>query len=92
MTYEEAIEILQEERDYAQFPQYVKEAIKIATSALKKQIPKKPINVEKYYYECFCCEHDLGISGDDTFVYKNYRPMYCSNCGQALDWSDNGIF
>lgn len=36
MTYEEAIEILQEERDYSQFPEYVKEAIKIAISAIEK--------------------------------------------------------
>lgn len=43
MTYEEAIEILNEERDYAQFPCYVTRAIEIATSAIKKQIPKKPI-------------------------------------------------
>lgn len=34
----------------------------------------------------------MNCSGDDIFVYKNYRPMYCLNCGQALDWSDNGIF
>lgn len=88
MTYEEAIEILQEERDYAQFPQYVKEAIKIATSAIKKQIPKKPINVEKHYYECPCCKQDLGVSDDDIFVYKNPIKKYCNNCGQALDWSD----
>ena len=40
MTNEEAIEILQEERDYAQFPKYVREAIKIATSTIKKQMPK----------------------------------------------------
>ena len=42
MTNKEAIEILQEERDYAQFPKYVREAIEIATSAIEKQIPKKP--------------------------------------------------
>ena len=88
MTYEEAIKILQVERDYAQFPQYVKEAIKIATYVLEKQIPKKPINVEKHYYECPCCKQDLGVSDDDIFVYENHTPMYCSNCGQALDWSD----
>ena len=88
MTYEEAIEILQEERDYAQFPQYVKEAIKIATSAIEKQIPKKPINVEKHYYECPCCKQDLGVSDDDIFVYENPIKKYCNNCGQALDWSD----
>lgn len=88
MTYEEAIEILQEERDYAQFSQYVKEAIKIATSAIEKQIPKKPINVEKHYYECPCCKQDLGVSDDDIFVYENPIKKYCNNCGQALDWSD----
>lgn len=86
MTYEEAIEILQEERDYAQFPQYVREAIKIAASSIKKQIPKKPINVEKHYYECPYCKDDLGVSADDIFVYEIPTPMYCSNCGQALDW------
>ena len=42
MTNEEAIEILQEERDYAQFPEYVREAIEIAALAIEKQIPKKP--------------------------------------------------
>ena len=70
----------------AQFPQYIREAIKIAASSIKKQIPKKPINIEKYLYECPCCKDDLGISADDIFVYKIPTPMYCSNCGQALDW------
>ena len=37
-------------------------------------------------------DFQMNCSGDDIFVYKNYRPMYCLNCGQALDWSDNGIF
>ena len=53
-----------------------KEKIKIA---LEKQIPKKII-VEKYDiggndYFCPCCSE----------VSKS---LYCSNCGQALDWSD----
>lgn len=64
------------------------EALEIAVIALEKQIPKKPINVEKHYYECPCCKQDLGVSDDDIFVYENHTPMYCSNCGQALDWSD----
>lgn len=82
MTNEEAIEILQEERDYAQFPQYVKKAIEIATAAIEKQIPKKPKvlkvhDISGYKYgECYCEEHIM----DDE--------KYCSNCGQALDWSD----
>lgn len=58
----------------------------LAINALEKQIPKKPINVEKHYYNCPCCKQDLGVSDDDIFVYENPTPMYCPKCGQALDW------
>ena len=64
-------------------------AFETAISVLEKQILKKPINVKKHYYKCPCCKQDLGISDDDIFVYENPTPMYCSNCGQALDWSDS---
>lgn len=60
----------------------------LAINALEKQIPKKPINVENHYYECPCCKRDLGISDDDIFVYDEPKPQYCSNCGQALDWTN----
>lgn len=63
-------------------------SLDIAISAIEKQIPKKPLNVEKHYYKCPCCKQDLGVSDDDIFVYENPTPMYCSKCGQALDWSD----
>lgn len=79
MTYEEAIEILQE-RNYCQFPAHVERAI-------EKQIPKEPKSVERYLFECPCCKDDLGVSEDDIFVYEIPTPMYCSKCGQALDWS-----
>ena len=58
------------------------EAIEIATTAIEKQIPKKPKvlkvhDISGYKYgECYCGEHIM----DDE--------KYCSNCGQALDWSD----
>lgn len=45
-------------------------SLDIAISAIKKQIPKKPIKVEKHYYKCPCCKQDLGISDDDIFVMK----------------------
>lgn len=93
MTKEEAIEILQEERDYAQFPQYVKKAIKIATSAIEKQIPKKPTGIYdenesekgKGLYEealiggCPVCQQEVQLG-----------MKYCMNCGQALDFNSNG--
>lgn len=61
-------------------------SLDIAISAIEKQISKKPLNVEKHYYECPCCKQDLGVSDDDIFVYENPTPMYCPKCGQALDW------
>ena len=45
-------------------------------SALKKQIPKKPINREgTTYFYCPVCE-------------GNRLSNYCADCGQALDWGD----
>ena len=85
MTNEEAIEILQEKRDYAQFPTYVKEAIKIATSAIEKQIPKKPKRDKEYPLGRVCpkCHDYLG-----NVQFITHHCNYCNNCGQALDWSD----
>lgn len=87
MTAQEAIEILKHEHDYAQLLSYVNEALKMAISALEKQIPKKPIN-EECYYICPCCRGDLGVSDDDIFIYELSMPKYCSNCGCALDWTE----
>ena len=64
-------------------------SLDIAISAIEKQIPKKPINVEKHYYECPCCKQDLGVSDDDIFVYEIPIKKYCNNCGQALDFNSN---
>lgn len=91
MTKEEAIEILQEERDYAQFPQYVKEAIKVATSAIEKQIPKHPKKKEETqystFYDCPCCGGYL-VSKIDGELCCGQEYKYCYHCGQALDWSN----
>ena len=91
MTYEEAIKILQVERDSAQFPQYVKEAIKIATYVLEKQIPKKPKKKEENqysaFYDCPCCGGYL-VSKIDGELCGGQEYKYCCRCGQALDWSD----
>nr|DAO82655.1 MAG TPA: TFIIB zinc-binding [Caudoviricetes sp.] len=84
MTYEEAIEILQEERDYAQFPKYVREAVEIATSAIKKRIPVKPENDKEYTFGTICptCRQYLC-----NYQFINNQ-LFCKWCGQALDWSD----
>lgn len=65
------------------------EALKIAVSALEKQIPKKPIKYDKYYYKCPVCDIDIGVNEEDLTIYEETPPYYCQNCGQALDWSDD---
>lgn len=56
------------------------EAMKMAISALEKQIPKKPLQksyMVKGAVICPKCEF-VALTVDD----------YCSHCGQHLDWSD----
>lgn len=75
MTNKEAIEILQEEHDYAQLLSYVNEAIRIAVKSIEKQIPKKPVKT-KSEIVCPACRTLVGSS------------PYCRYCGQALDLGD----
>lgn len=58
------------------------EVLNIVIEALEKQIPKKLlcIGIEQC---CPVCKEAICLIGDDG-CYGNF----CSNCGQALDWSD----
>lgn len=59
-------------------------------SALEKQIPKKPIErfINTYSDDmaisCPCCKQPIV----NVWNKKDYKPLYCHYCGQALDWSD----
>ncbi len=55
------------------------EALKLAISAIEKQIPKKPKDIGHFIkiYVCSCCENSVLL-----------QPSFCENCGQALDWSN----
>ena len=57
--------------------------MEMIVQALEKQIPKKPHkNFEKLSgVWCSCGKY----FGKGYFVDK---PIYCPNCGQKLDWSD----
>ena len=61
------------------------EALKIGISALEKQVLKKPIVKLSYIcgkkYYCSECKHYICAD-------CNTKKSYCSNCGQALDWSE----
>ena len=59
--------------------------IKAATSALKKQIPQKPLRVENSIeYSCPRCGKYCGYV--DALPWD--MPKYCFECGQTLDWTD----
>lgn len=57
--------------------------------SLEKQIPKKPIESNKYDYNCPCCNVKLPIEPEDIYIYQMPTPNHCEDCGQALDWSDS---
>ena len=61
------------------------EAVKTATAALEKQIPKKPLWVENSIeYNCPGCGQYCGYV--DTLSWDT--PRFCVECGQALDWTE----
>lgn len=55
------------------------EAFELAISALEKQIPKKVVKHNgSELYHCPNC--------DTYFLGNGFK--HCTDCGQALDWSD----
>lgn len=95
MTPKEAINIIEDVtwQDNGRHDGKIAPAREIAISALKKQIPKKPIaDISKDYegniiddvFFCPKCNRTICF-GIENNLAENYP--YC-NCGQALDWGD----
>ena len=84
MTSEEAITTLELAISEVEwnYPLDISVALETAIEALKKQIPKKPLNPYGRYYgkakggNCPICG-----AGTNSVTYT-----YCRKCGQALDW------
>ena len=92
MTESEAIKELQQ---YVGLPfemDVLEEAAKMAIQALEKQIPKKPRKTDSYRgvlkrvyaYVCPTC----GNVCLEKYMNKRQNTMFCWNCGQKIDWSD----
>lgn len=64
----------------------------IAINTLEKQIPKKPRKTDSYRgvlkrvyaYVCPTC----GNVCLEKYMNKRQNTMFCWNCGQKIDWSD----
>ena len=87
MNYEEAINILMNERpgcgEKVTYTEGEKcEAYDIAISAIEKQIPKKPIRNSSGDLACLC-----GL----IIQMKSKRKClyFCHNCGQDIKWGDD---
>lgn len=85
MTNEEAINTIEHGCIYRD--KRGSEALKIAVIALEKQMPKTLIlNI---IYPSGIKSYNCPVCGKGCLVRTDsYCPKYCSNCGQALDWSD----
>ena len=62
----------------------------MAIQALEKQIPKKPRKTDSYrgvlkrVYVCPTCGNECL----EKYMNERQNIMFCCNCGQKLDWSD----
>ena len=73
-------------------PQKRAEALDVAIQALEKQIPKKPRKTDSYRgvlkrvyaYVCPTC----GNACLEKYMNERQNTMFCWDCGQKLDWSD----
>lgn len=67
-------------------------ACDMAVQALEKQIPRKPRKTDSYRgvlkrvyaYVCPTC----GNACLEKYMNERQNTMFCWNCGQKLDWSD----
>ena len=105
MTRVEAIKILEmflhkqcdlERTNFAYTQSEVWNAVKMASEALEKQIPKKPIQGTKYKWIDTVRERGR-YSNNEKYSYRKACPIckknvlqtnYCECCGQALDWNE----
>ena len=69
----------------------VEDMARVAIEALEKQMPKKVVSYsddESDYVYCPCCNVIVGSNEFvwEDFYYREWRPMHCQECGQAMVW------
>lgn len=95
MTREEAIETIKiavAEVEW-NYPMEYTVAFEIAIEALEKQVPKKPKEYEDKFYACPVCGNVVNhkwVKYPTILMPKLVGLPYCLNCGQRLNWSDDG--
>ena len=85
MTNQEALNRVDILRDQVLQPG-LSEALRLASAALGKQIPKRVVREKWTITKCPCCGCDLGEYLEDGYT-KEWDHLKVCNCGQQLDWS-----
>lgn len=75
MTYKDAYEIL----GALDRNKLSRKLVRLTKEAINKQVPKPPDNLNEDTWSCPNC--GKSYETEDDYYY------YCSNCGQAIDWS-----
>ena len=85
MTPQEAIEFFKGELEGGKCSEHCVQcnANEFALQALEKQIPKKVKNITITLY------YKQGRCPNCNALLKNTMNIFCSDCGQALDWSED---
>ena len=85
MTPQEAIEFFKGELEGGKCSEHCVQcnANELALQALEKQIPKKAKNITTTLY------YKQGRCPNCNALLKNTMNIFCSDCGQALDWSED---
>lgn len=87
MNAQEALETIKYEVDEEGHCGYIEDELRLAMTALEKQIPKKGIMIGDNYSSVLSCPNCRKPIVNVWNIAK-YEPNYCHYCGQALDWSD----
>lgn len=84
MTESEAINFLKNNEERLTSSRYVR-IKQLSISSLEKQIPKKDKNDSLRCKNCGTCNNFIINKLANP---KGHPVIYCWNCGQAIDWSD----
>ena len=83
MNAQEALETIKYEVNEEGHCGYIEDELRLAMTALEKQISKKPISNSHDMFGIKCCICPVC----HCHVYSTSND-FCHRCGQALDWSD----
>lgn len=87
MNAQEALETIKYEVDEEGHCGYIEDELRLAMTALEKQIPKKGIMIGDNYSSVLSCPNCRKPIVNVWNIAK-YEPNYCHYCGQALDWNE----